>query len=344
MLSLGDIARPLKVEDTKVTAESNSQAVDTSPAPEKLPALSTPANIEGKDNWSTLKIKLNNYGTRAPLIAAALNGSTGLSTKDVIGRIGELTKFHKDISTAIAGELWPAENVPPSALAVIGKSVGRNAIDLWDYNKTNPTDPMTVKKAAEMFVAMMPAIDLETEEVFDQQDQIALPVLREASVGAAISAKLIKCLQEYPEPVKALYLGNKSIPDIALALTKDALSRSKEISSTITVHKNLTVQDSKHKEVAYQSTLKTLGSLYESSIEMASSQIKAKLIEVKSQGKDAQNAYIAMIQEFPQGQLYDNVEKKVNALVSIVYTQQAASKQQTPSVKMEEESSISPRR
>lgn len=337
MLTLGDIARPVRVE------KPQERVVEEKPAPGQLPPQMERVSLPEKDNWTNLKIKLNRYSTSAPLIAAALNGSTGLSQVEILTRINELNQFHKEIALAVAKELWPSGNVPPSALAVVRKSTTGNVIDLWKHNKTSQ-DPITAQTAAELFVSCMPEIDLQAEEIFEQQDQIALPVLTEASVGAAISAKLIKCLQEYPELVKKLYLGKNSIPQVALAMSGDALNRSKDISSAITVHKNLTIQDSKHKDVAYQSTLKTIGSLYESSIEMAVAQINTKLLEVKTKDKAGREAYLAEIGKYQKGQLYDNVSKKVNALVSIVYTQNQVAPKTNHSGDQTEESSFSPRR
>ena len=337
MLPLGDIARPVPVENL------NDKAVEEKPAPGQLPPRLEIATLPGKDNWTNLKIKLNRYSTSAPLIAAALSGSAGLSQTEILTRINELNQFHKEISLKVAEELWPAGNVPPSALAVVRKSIAGNVIDLWEHNKTAKS-PITAQTAAEIFVSCMPEIDLYADEIFEEQDFIALPVLTEAGVGAAISAKLIRCLQEYPELVKKLYLGQNSIPQVALAMSRDALSRAKDISSTITVHKNLTSQDSKHKDVAYQSTLKTIGSLYESSIEMAVAQIKTKLLEVKAQDKVGRDTYMAEIGKCQKGQLYENVSKKINALVSIVYTQNQVTPKTTPSNEPTEESSFSPRR
>lgn len=338
MLSLGDIARPVRGESATVRTDEGKTPVSIQ-LPPRLEIVDSP----GKDGWTNLKIKLNRYSTSAPLISAALSGSTGLSQAEILTRISDLNQYHKEVSMEIAKELWPSGNVPPAALAVIRKNVAGNVIDLWEHNKT-AQEPITVQTAAKIFVSCMPDIDLHIGEIFDNHDQIALPILTEASVGAAISAKLIKCLQEYPEPIKKLFLGQNSIPQIALAMSKDALIRSKEIASTITVHKNLTAQDSRHKEVAYQSTLKTIGSLYESSIEMAVTQINTKLYEVKTKDKKGRAAYMAEIEKHEKGQLYENVSKKINALVSIVYTQNQISPKIKQSDEATEESNFSPRR
>ena len=343
MLSLGDIARPVQVEAPSVQADTSTRTVEEKPAREQIPPRMEIVSLPGKDNWTNLKIKLNRYSTSAPLIAAALSGSTGLSQTEILTRINELNQFHKEIASKIAEQLWPVGNVPPSALAVIRKSIAGNVIDLWEHNKS-AQDPIKAQTAAEIFVSCMPEIDMHADEIFEQKDQIALPVLTEASVGAAISAKLIKCLQEYPELIKKLYLGQNSIPQVALAMSKDAIARAKDISSAITVHKNLTIQDSKHKDVAYQSTLKTIGSLYESSIEMAVAQINTKLWEVKTKDKPGRQAYMAEIQKYQMGQLYDNVNKKINALVSIVYTQNQVNPKVSHSDEPAEETGFSPRR
>ena len=352
MPALGDIVRPVPgqppvpshppVQAETVKAENKTSLNQLSP----LKKVEVP---EVKGPWQTLLIKLNGFRTMAPLIAAALRGSTGLSQNVILTRINELNQYHKDVALRVTKELWPSGNVPPSALAVVRKNITGNVIDFWEHNKT-AKEPITADTAAKVFIASMPEIELHPEEIFEQQDQITLPVLTEASVGAAISAKLIKSLQEYPEPIKRLYLGQNSIPQIALAMSKDALNRSREIVATITVHKNLAIKDTNHKDVAYQSTLKTIGNLYESSIEMAATQINTKLLEVKARDKAGRADYMAEIGKHPKGQLYDNVTKKINSLVSIVYTQT----QPAPNIKQSdnpgqsddtrEEPSRSPRR
>ena len=253
MPALGDIVRPVPGQHTvPVTSVPAATVTDEQKPPlQQFPPLKkVEASVE-KNPWQVLLGQLNRYRTSAPLIAAALSGSTGLSQDEILTRIGELNEFHKEVSLRVAMQMWPSGNIPPAALAVVRKNITGNVIDLWEHNKT-AQEPITVDMAAKIFTSCMPDIDLHADEIFEQQDQIALPVLMEASVGAAISAKLIKSLKEYPEPIKKLYLGQNTIPKIALAMSKDALNRSKEIAATITVHKNLPVQDSKHKEVAYQ--------------------------------------------------------------------------------------------
>ena len=77
---------------------------------------------------------------------------------------------------------------------------------------------------------------------------------------------------------------------------------------------------------------------------MAVAQINIKLLEVKAKDKAGRAAYMAEIAKHQNGQLYDNVTKKINALVSIVYTQSQPSPNTKQADDPIEESGISPRR
>lgn len=316
--------------------ESNSKPASPAVESPQTPNIGNPAqhNTKKLDSWQDLKIKLNKFQTRTPLFAMALAGST--NTADIINKAAELAAFHKETAKIIAEQLWQGDSIPPSALAVIGKSISRNMQDFW---KKNDGVKITPRDAANTFLEFMPEMDLKTEDIFEEEQFVPLPVLKEAAIGSNIFSKLTNTVGKEHPKLQKWFLGDQDIIALASKLTAEAHKKAQDISSAITVHKNMGVQDEKQKEIAYQSTLSTVGYIYETGLQMAFTEIKNEILRLQKATDEEKKAFINDIEKHEDGILQHNTLEKVDQVISAIYMRPVD--KMRPSVDEEEDNSPS---
>lgn len=316
---------------------------------EKEIIATQPEKVEGKgadiagpvipsqsDPWKTLKIKLNAFQTRAPLFAMAYEGSGGDPQK-MVESAKQLNAFHQKTASIIAKELWQGEP-PAAALAVVGRSISESMQDIWKGN--NPGEKLSPKRVAGMYMDFMPEIETSIDKVFTDESHVPLPTLTEASVGVKMVAKLTGTVGSQPEPLQELYLNKESISSLTGLLTNDITSKSQEVSKAITVHKNMPPQDPFQQDIAYQSTLKTFGRIYEQSLQIAFTEISNTISSYKNKSNEEKRKYLAGIANEPHGQLYQKAsgiaERITSAVYSIGQTQNTspAPSEESPSMRM----------
>ncbi len=313
--SILDLEKEIKAREKPRVEEPPKTEIASKPA---TPHFSGPANP-----WQNLKKQLNSYKTMAPLFSMAYEKAGGDSAK-MMEYAQRLSTFHKKTSEIIAKDLWQDE--PPAAvLAVIGRTISESMQDIWRGNITN--EKLEPRQVADMITGLMPEIDADIDKLFTEENNVPMPALTEASVGVNLFAKLNSTVGSEPQSLQKIYLNKESITSLTQKLIENITTQSKAVSGAIKVHKNIPPQDPFQQDVAYQSTLKTVGRIYEQGLQMAYNQIKNDISIVAGKTNKEKQAYLEKIATNPEGQLYQKTSQIAAEISAVVF--RVSKKQET---------------
>jgi len=173
---------------------------------------------------------------------------------------------------------------------------------------------ITPEKTASLFLKFMPEMKDDVEQIFSNDNNVPLATLIEAKTGVKIAAKLVQIVSNEPQSLQKFYLNTKSFSEVVAKLNEQIQLDSKQLSQTFSS------PDERHRDIAYQSTLKTLGSVYEQSLQMAFDEIKTTIYSYKDKSAEEKQSYTNQAEQKVFGQLYDQTIENASQLASAIYS------------------------